>query len=143
MYCKNCGKEIESGVLCTDCLINENGALYEEPVVMNDSVMLGFGKALTATILGFVGYIFAIVLYIFSLTSFIIGEAGVIALLQLVLSAPFAIISLINGISSIKLFKSTHGKKPIPAFILGINAVAFAGLTFLFIFISLIFGALA
>ena len=113
------------------------------PVKANNT-MVGFGAALTSAILGFVGYIFAVVYYVLPLVTMAIvfddAEAVFVGSTvgNIFFTIPLSIISLILGIKSIKLFKSTSGKRPIPALILGISAVSFSGLSFIFVFITLI-----
>ena len=92
----------------------------------------GFGKALTATILGGIAFViaYAILMSIYGeLISFIdYGSSYYIdfvaeALTGFILTLPAAIIALVFGTKSIKTFKSTlanYKVKPIPTLILGI-----------------------
>ena len=104
--------------------------------------MLGFGKALSSTILSFVGVIFAVVAYFFALIGATALDdsigAGVIAVV--VCSLPFLIISFVQGLKSIGLFKRTVGKKPIATLILGINGTYTAAMGLLFALLSLLLG---
>ena len=152
MYCTKCGKEIEGGIICDECLAKDQARVEFAPqqtyVVINNNEpkenedrMLGFGKALSSTILSFVGVIFAAVAYFFAVMGMSVGEdngAGVIAVV--VCSLPFLIISLVQGIKSIALFKRTVGKKPIATLILGINGTYTAALGLLFALFSLLLG---
>ena len=112
MYCSKCGKQIESGIICDECLAKDQARVEFAPqqtyVVINNNEpkenedrMLGFGKALSSTILSFVGIIFACVAYFFALMGASVGEdnaAGVIALV--IVSLPFLIISFVQGLKS-------------------------------------------
>ena len=152
MYCTKCGKQIESGIICDECLAKDQVIVESAPqktyVVINNNEprenedrMLGFGKALSSTILSFVGAIFAIGAYVFAMMGDMVGEddgAGVIALV--VCSLPFLIISLVQGLKSIGLFKRTVGKKPIATLILGINGTYTAAMGLHFALVSLLRG---
>lgn len=112
--------------------------------------MFGFGKALAATILGFIGFITSYVgimmlvemaqitgYYSYDMTS------GVVALLM---ALPCFIIALILGIQSISCFKKRKDTcaKNIPTLVLGIVGVALAGLTALYLcLLSIMLMALA
>ena len=150
MYCTKCGKEIESGIICDECLAKEREAEFEqvkldetlwEPAygvvaidatVENEDRMLGFGRALASAITGFIGYIAAIVCYMFAIAGdSLTAEDPDMALglligalvCNLIFSLPLGIISLVMGTKSIKLFKRTVGKKPVATLILGIAGV--------------------
>ena len=153
MYCSKCGKQIESGIICDECLAKDQVRVESAPqktyVVINNNEprenedrMLGFGKALSSTILSFVGVIFAVVAYVFAMMGATVLDnsfgAGAIALA--VCSLPFLIISLVQGLKSIGLFKRTVGKKPIATLILGINGTYTAAMGLLFALLSLLLG---
>ena len=113
--------------------------------------MRGFGKALTATILGFVGMIFAIVVYFAGLMSLVdyyydVDAALGFLILDIIATVP-SIIALAFGISSIKTFKSTPANqpKPIATLILGIGGVSLGGFSLFYCIITvfLIFGIMA
>ncbi len=155
MYCTKCGKEIESGIICDECLAKDQARVETAPqrtyVIINNNEpkenedrMLGFGKALSSTILSFVGLIFACVAYFFALMGASTGEdTGVGAIALVIFSLPFLIISLVQGIKSIGLFKRTVGKKPIATLILGINGTYTAAMGLLFAFLSLLIGVMS
>ena len=112
------------------------------PAPRKNNIMLGFGPALTSTILGFVGFIIAYASYYASLVEInsYYGDPETVVIISIILNMsalPFAIISLCLGIKSIKTFKSADGLKPIPSLILGINAITFCVSIFLFMFASL------
>jgi hypothetical protein len=110
--------------------------------------MLGFGKALASTIMSVICYIFGIVAYIFAVVGSTVTEtdpeAALVMLvaafvLHLVFALPLAIIALVMGIKSIKLFKRTVGKKPVATLILGIVGTYHAASTLLMFLSSLAF----
>ena len=102
--------------------------------------MRGFGKALTSTILGFVGYIFA------AFTMGMLGAAledsdmAIAGVVFFVMSLPLTIIPFVFGLKSIGLFKSTPSwmPKPIATLILGIVGLFFAALSMLMLFFAFV-----
>lgn len=102
--------------------------------------MRGFGKALTSTILGFVGYIFA------AFTMGMLGAAledsdmAIAGVVFFVMSLPLTIIPFVFGLKSIGLFKSTPSwmPKPIATLILGIVGLSFAALSMLMLFFAFV-----
>ena len=142
MYCCKCGKEIPAGNLCAQCAAMEN--LYHppvkpQPIYTNPAdKMLGFGKALTATIMGVIGFIVSYIGFFLVIWQNIGNTDSGTACI--VISIPLAIIALILGISSIKVFSSRKNlrPKPVATLVLGIVGVASSALTTIFI----IFGAL-
>lgn len=128
MYCTKCGKELDhDGTLCDDCrneeLIygdNEVDSYVEEVTVQNGSRMSGFGKALTSTILGFIGMIFAF--WAAAIAEEYVDDA-IIVIAVLIPVIPLFILNLIFGIKSVKRFVAACKEdqvKPIPAFVLGL-----------------------
>lgn len=126
MYCTKCGKELDhDGTLCDDCrneeLIYGDNAVdsyVEEVFAQNGSRMSGFGKALTSTILGFIGIILSMV----ALAMAEEYDAIVSIIVMFFIIAPF-IIGLVFGIKSVKRFVAACKEdqvKPIPAFVLGL-----------------------
>lgn len=98
------------------------------PVSGDNPRMRGFGKALTSTILGFIGYFFAVMTMAMTAEDTDMAIAGVVFF---ILSLPLAIIPFVFGLKSIALFRSTPADtpKPIAALILGIIGLFFAGLS--------------
>ena len=102
--------------------------------------MRGFGKALTSTILGFVGYIFA------AFTMGMLGAAledsdmAIAGVVFFVMSLPLTIIPFVFALKSIGLFKSTPSwmPKPIATLILGIVGLFFAALSMLMLFFAFV-----
>lgn len=102
--------------------------------------MFGFGKALTSTILGFVGLIIAYVgiMLLAEETAYYYSSydttSGIVALLM---GLPCPIISLIFGIQSISCFKKRKDScaKNIPTLVLGIVGVVLSGLAALYLFL--------
>ena len=102
--------------------------------------MRGFGKALTSTILGFVGYIFA------AFTMGMLGAAmedsdmAIAGVVFFVMSLPLTIIPFVFALKSIGLFKSTPSwmPKPIATLILGIVGLSFAALSMLMLFFAFV-----
>ena len=147
MYCNKCGKYISQGTKCDDCARAEyyasqaqqaqqpsynyaNGNPYARPNYNCEpepkNRMYGFGKALTSTILGFVGFIWSYIAF---------GEATnywgdeELALVLILMGLPFIIIPLIFGIQSIKVFtrRKNLSAKPIATLILGISGLVMSG----------------
>lgn len=134
MFCRKCGKQISEGTMCYDCASMEflssqskkvsytnatNLKYYNEPEPNN--AMYGFGRALTATILGFIGFIWHYIIIVD-----VVDEDALFVVL--LMGLPFVIIPLINGIISIRLFvrRKNTCAKPIAPFILGIVGLSFA-----------------
>jgi hypothetical protein len=157
MYCRKCGKYIPSNAdVCADCAAKEAQYTPVTPIVnipqKQGSLMNGFGKALTAAILGFVGFFCSLFGYLFSVVTFGLSTAGESTESQLIFSILFwvfavglAIPALLFGVRSIKLFiaeKKAGHKKPIPTLALGIGAVVFVGTIAIFALITLFLIAL-
>lgn len=170
MFCTRCGKEIDyDASICRECeaeLIKEAGMtsataqqeIAAQPVELEQpkgSRKEGFGGALAATILGWLGYFVSCINL--GVTLGALGElsvaydpeiaavfAGIIWVINVVclgLSVP----GLILGIKSMKCFfraKNEGRVKPIATLILGIVGVAGAALAFMFVLIC-IFGLTA
>ena len=158
MYCKKCGKFIGTDEdLCYECKSAE--LMEEQPVApapqpqpvyaqpqpqaqpqpkteCAGSVMTGFDKALAGAIIGEVAIIIAAI-------ALGMGTAGgFTGAFFVVWSIAIAggVLSLVFGIQSIKTFKREKraGRKPpIPALVLGIVSVVFAGITLLYGFLAL------
>ena len=129
MYCRKCGKYIPSNAdVCADCAAKEAQYTPVTPIVnipqQQGSLMNGFGKALTAAILGFVGLFCSLFGYLFSVVTFGLSTAGESTESQLIFSILFwvfavglAIPALLFGVRSIKLFiaeKKAGHKKAYP-----------------------------
>ncbi len=131
MYCNKCGKEIESGTVCNECLAKETVTIDPDYIMesMNkmpepDNRMFGFGKALAATILSWVAFFVTYFALIFSMVAYEIGNAT--GMVFLVLALPPLLISLAFSISSIKTFNARKATcaKPIATLVLGIIGLA-------------------
>ena len=111
---------------------------YYEPQPDPQNRMFGFGKALTATIIGFLSFYF--MYFSIFMGAFDPESAFVFMLLA---TAP-AIIALVLGIGSIKCFVARKDTcvKNIPTLVLGIAGTAFAGFA-LFFLVILFFGIMA
>lgn len=157
MFCRKCGKYIPSSAdVCADCAAKEARYTPVTPVanipVQEGNLMNGFGKALTASILGFIGVfcsafgcVFAILATAASVTGDMpVTEPLVYAIVFWVIAIGLAIPALLFGVRSIKLFiaeKKAGHKKPIPALALGIGAVVCAGCIALIALITLFYVA--
>lgn len=105
--------------------------------------MDGFGRALTSTIVGTYAYIFGLIAYMIALVAFENSDSGTIggAIVCFLLAIAPAIISLINGIRSVKLFNDRRkkgAKKPIATLVLGIVGIVSAAIALLFVLITLL-----
>ncbi len=164
MYCTRCGKEIDyEATICKECeceLLMEEKArkeAKEAEVVMVDYVSRepkgkvtdGLGKAIAASIVGGVGFIFSYMALIFvdlAIIDYYTYESLVgIAVFLSMLSIGAGIVSLIFGIKSIKFFinaKNQGRVKPIPTLVLGIAAVSLSPMTLLLGVIAFLAAAL-
>ena len=106
------------------------------PVQTGNPRMIGFGKALTSTILSFFGYIFSYVALLLAVD----GEpAG--GLVMLLIALGMSIPALILGIQSIKTSARVASQglpRPIATLVLGIVGLAFSALALFFSFITFI-----
>ena len=158
MNCIRCGKKIENGSVCAECLAQEamrqeaqtpqnntggftvtqnfvaSREAYGAEAVPTQSRMAGFGLALTGVILGFFGFIFSYIAFIFAM----IEELAVVAVVLTVISLPFCILPIIFGFKSIGLFRATKAPnpKPIPGFVCGIVGLSEGAFSLLFVLLS-------
>jgi len=148
MFCRFCGKELEeNAAFCGNCgapvgnktaekseKVAEPFFAEEKPLPAVNPRMEGFGKALTGTILSFVGMVLFFVVcalivgaeeynYYYDYTY--VREEDLIAALFLLLGAiALGVVSVVFGVKSIKTFKNAQGQKPIATLILGIISLA-------------------
>ena len=155
MFCNRCGKKIDEGTMCTECMqmttpkamannlssspLTEEYVSYEAPV-STKSRMAGFGMALVSTIFSFVAFIM-----VYAGILLIIEYEPEITLALTFVSSPFTIMSFIFGIVSMARFKGTKAPdpKPVPTFIFGIIGFVTALLTMLFGFIAFILACIS
>lgn len=106
-----------------------------EPEPPKNRVMVGFGIALTAAILGFFSYIFTAIIMGVCIAA---PETG--AVLLFVFSVPATVMAIVFGAKSIGRFKRRHAENtlPIPALALGIAGVVFGAMSAFVVFISFI-----
>jgi hypothetical protein len=71
------------------------------------------------------------------------SAAIVSSLLMTFMGAPTVVLSLVFGIKSISLFKRSTGKRPIPAFVLGIVGVVSGGIGAVLMFVMFMICGLA
>lgn len=105
--------------------------------------MDGFGRALASTIVGTFAYIFGLVAYVIALAALEITDSGAVggSIVCFLLAIAPAIIALINGIRSVKLFNERRkegAKKPIATLVLGIVGIVSAAIALLFVLITLL-----
>ncbi|MBQ2768477.1 MAG: zinc ribbon domain-containing protein [Clostridia bacterium] len=152
MFCRFCGKELEeNAAFCGNCgapvgnktaekseKVAEPFFAEEKPLPAVNPRMEGFGKALTGTILSFVGMVFFFIAcaliagaetyeydYYYGYSYSYVYEEDLIASLFFVIGAiVLGIISVVFGAKSIATFKRTQGQKPIATLILGIVSLA-------------------
>lgn len=101
------------------------------------SRMAGFGRALTSAIMGFVGCIWSFISLGYTTSVFISEQTA--GFMFSIMGLPFAIVSLILGIISVKAaLTQTNQTKitPIAPMILGITGLSLAALSLLFCLIS-------
>ena len=148
MYCKKCGKFIDSNAdLCYECKQNEvplnenttyqsansyaNTGFYQPPIVQQDTSIINLGKAIAAMILATIGFIF---IY----AGLIVAWEPTAATICMVLGLVPTILGLVFGCQAISNFKQTayiRSGKRIPVLILGILSVVNSGIS---LFCSLI-----
>ena len=109
------------------------------PPAPQGSRMEGFGRALTSTILGFVGYIVAAIAMGMLAAATEMEAAGAMAAGMFFMFGAIAlcVVSLILGIKSIKTFR-TAAVKPIATLILGITGLVFACIGFFIVLMALL-----
>ncbi len=168
----NCGKQTDNpDGICDECKAKaeqEKDVFFDEPTTAqpvaqptvtttpptNMTRMYGFKKSLAGTILGVIGYVFAMIpsvlfnIYeIFEQTgTFTASELNEIATVYqgmswffFVVALPLGILGLIFGIQGINKFKEAkaQGVKPVATLVLGIVGVAGDAVTLLFCLITL------
>ena len=138
MYCSKCGKEIDyDALVCRECAQAVPADATSRG--RNNPRMRGFGKALTAAIVGVIGYLLAF--YSFACVC-VAGESSdeylaIVALVLAVLSIGMAIISFVFGLKSIRLFGAVSAgtPRPIGTLILGIVGIFCAAISLLLLFV--------
>lgn len=128
MYCNKCGKEILAGTLCDEC------ATPITPLYLQNGKKLGFGKALTSTIMGDVGMFLVYIALVLSLAEPVAG------LVLALFCIPLVIIPLVLGIKSIKTFAvNKHlSPRPVATLVLGIIGLSTSAFAAFFHFITLL-----
>ena len=142
MYCRRCGKEIDyDAEYCIECEGRDKEVVQPvyEPVVVEPTNEAnvpgrseGIGKAITSTVLGFVSFLLA------AISIGVVYDSIGVFIMMFIASIPFAIVSMVNGRKSIKVFQNAvtnRYPKPIATLVCGISGLclgAFA-LTYLFI----------
>lgn len=138
MFCVKCGKQTdETDGLCEDCKAEKNAAELSDTNKPNTG-MLNFGKALASTIMGFGAFIVSI-----ELDSSGVRMNLIAMIFMLVIDIAAIVLAIIfgaKGIHAFSTFKLGSGKKPIPAFILGIIGVVLAGIAAVIIVVFLFVG---
>lgn len=141
MYCVKCGKlTVGNDNLCPDCRAAENAAGFVQPAVVPDPPksnvsMLSFGKALASTIMGF---------GVFIISSVLNGSGSYMNLISMIfmiiIDIAAIVLSIVFGAKAIhtySTFKAGAGKRPLPAFILGIIGVVLAGIATVIVIVFL------
>lgn len=144
MFCVKCGKPtIGNDRLCPDCKAAENVGGLVQSVELPDSdksnaTMLSFGKALASIIMGFGVFIISSVLNTSG------AYMNLIAMIfMLIIDIAVIVLSIVFGAKAIhtySTFKSGVGKKPLPAFVLGIIGVVLAGIAAVIVVVFLFVG---
>ena len=138
MFCVKCGKQTnEADGLCEDCKAVKNAAELSDTNKLNTG-MLGFGKSLASTIMGFGVFIVSSVLNNVGARMNLI--AMIFMLLIDIAATVLAIVFGAKGIRAYSTFKSGSAKKPLPAFILGIIGVVLAGIATVIVVVFLFVG---
>lgn len=160
MYCRKCGKQIDyDALICKEC---ENAEMffggtepetYVQPVTDRKE---GFGRALTATIVGSISFFLSLIamsIATVALEGYANGSyygysGGGISAASIILSflcLGGAIPSLILGIKSIKCFicaKNEGLVKPVPTLVCGIIGVVMSAMTFVYVLLTFFMCAL-
>lgn len=162
MYCVKCGKAVNelNGDLCSDCAGQPvyGQPVYGQPVYVQPvygqpvkppygdpaNKMVGFGGALSATIMGVIGFIFsyiAIVMFMVSRMPYIGGSSTTPVFLALI-GLTLSIAALALGISSIKVFSGFKNArpKPVATLVLGIVGVANGAISLFICFLLVLVG---
>ncbi len=138
MFCVKCGKQTnESDGICEDCKPEKNATELSDTNKINTG-MISFGKALASTIMGFGAFIVSSVLNGSGARMNLI--AMIFMLIIDIAAIVLAIIFGAKGIRAYSNFKLGSGKKPVPAFVLGIIGVVLAGISSVIIVVFLFVG---
>jgi hypothetical protein len=95
--------------------------------------MVGFGGALTATILGDIAAAFGMIAFLFIFGGFASGALLGFGIFLVIGAIVVGIIAIVKGAKSIKVFRESS-PKPIATFILGLVGIVGAALAFIFLF---------
>ena len=138
MFCIKCGKQTnDPDGLCEDCKAQKNAAEQADADKINTG-MLCFGKALASTIMGFGVFIVSCVLNNVGVRMNLV--AMIFMLIIDIAATVLAIVFGAKGIHAYSTFKLNSGKKPIPAFILGIIGVVLAGIATVIVVVFMFVG---
>ena len=155
MYCNKCGNYFEGDSrICPNCQKAETEASFNKSTDYSttestnaytmsanntalpdpNNRMFGFAKALTSTILGFIGFVW------FYISLIIAAFDGATGFVLLFLGAVTFVLPIIFGAISIKTFKDRKDTcvKPIPTLVLGIVGLAWGSLAAFFAFLTFI-----
>ena len=141
MFCTRCGKQTNGAEeICADCRAAEFAARSAEAneIGKPNAGMLYFGKGLASIIMGFGVFI----------VSNVLNGSGArmnfVAMIFMMIIDIAAIVLAISfgamAIHKYSTFKTGIGKKPTPAFILGIIGVILAGIAAVIVFVFLFVG---
>ena len=142
MYCIKCGKQTDGDEkLCPDCKAAEstaNLAKSNEPTNPDkgNANMLCFGRALASAIMGFGVFIISNVLNSGGWRMKLISM-----IFMIIIDVAAIVLSILFGSQAIRAYsmsKSGAGKKPLPAFVLGIIGVILAGIATVIVLIFLL-----
>ena len=144
MFCSKCGKKIDDRlIVCNECARAEN-SFFDAAQLNNTYVaepmpekpkgsrMVGFGGALTATILGDIAAAFGMIAFLFS-GGFASGDLLGVCAFFAIGAIVMGIIAIVKGVKSIKVFREST-PKPIATLILGLAGIVGAALAFIFLF---------
>ena len=101
---------------------------------------MGFGNALTSTIMGSVGFIFGYIAFMLAMLSF--GGIGAASYILSFLNLGMSIVALVLGIGSIKVFSGFKNArpKPVATLVLGIVGVVTSALALWLAFLCILLG---
>ena len=149
MFCSKCGKQIDyNSTVCNECARAENSFFdasqqyntYPQPPIVEPtpepkkgSRMVGFGDALTATILGDIAATFGMIPFLFIFGGVASGAILGFGIFFVIGAIVMGVIAIVKGAKSIKVFRESS-PKPIATFILGLIGIVGSALAFILLF---------
>ena len=152
MYCRKCGKEIDyDAEYCLECEGREKEVVqpvyYEQPQQPQASVSEpngpgrteGIGRAITASVLSVVAFMLS------AIAIGVIYDSVGACIVMFIASIPFAIVSMVNGSKSIKVFQNAvtnRYPKPVATLVCGIVGLSIGAFALTYAFLGFCLAAM-